>query len=494
MSASFTPLFPELRHALAPMKSRVRTALRGFSQSTLLQIEDRLGPALEAGILRKPSEGDHSRERVFTLPRTFWSWIWQVLQVNTSCREVVRQMQALFAVLASETVDEATGAYCRARKKLADSLLENALVSSHGQAQRHAAASSLLQGRALKIVDGSGLRVADSDSNRAAFPPSLNQFSKPSFPMMKVVALFSAASGAILAKAIGSCHQSELRLLMSLQAALAPRDVLAGDRHFGCFLLAAWLQPIKVDLVARLSTRSRKVDFAKATECFESQDGLFFWRKPVKPSPLLSLQEWQDLPKEIVVRIISRRIEKKGFRTKELTVVTTLLDPELYPVDEILSAYLKRWRMEMCLDDLKTTLGMEMLSCLSPQMLAKELLVFLITHNMLRWLMAQAAELGDVDAERISFKGTLDAFRQWTAGLLQTRGSGKKRQHASLWRRFLQILVADLVPLRPGRQEPRAVKKRSKYPPLRHPRHQYADRWSRNKRRRVATARRASLK
>ena len=312
--------------------------------------------------------------------------------------------------------------------------------------------------------------------------------------MMKVVALFSAASGAILAKTIGNRHQSELRLLMNLRAALAPQDVLAGDRHFGCFLLAAWLQSLNVDLVARLSIRTRKVDFAKASKRFDPQDGLFFWRKPVKVSPLLSLLQWQDLPKGIPVRIISRRIVKKGFRTTELTVVTTLLDPELYPADEVFAAYLKRWRMEMCIDDLKTTLGMEMLSCLSPQMLAKELLVFLITHNMLRWMMAQAAEHGNIDAERVSFKGTLDTFRQWTAGLLQARGPRKKRHHASLWRWFLQILVADLVPLRPGRLEPRAVKKRSKYPPLRQPRSQFTDRWSRNKRRRESTARRTSLK
>ncbi len=192
------------------MKSRVRSVLRGFSQSTLLQIEDRLSPALEPGLLSKPAQGDYSRERIFTLPRTFWSWIWQVLQAKTSCREVVRQMQALFVVLANQRVDEATGAYCRARKKLADSLLESALISSHNQAQRHAAASRLLQGRALKIVDGSGVRVADTESNRAAFPPPLNQFSKPNFPMMKIVALFSAASGAILAKTSGCCEQSEL--------------------------------------------------------------------------------------------------------------------------------------------------------------------------------------------------------------------------------------------------------------------------------------------
>ena len=195
------------------------------------------------------------------------------------------------------------------------------------------------------------------------------------------------------------------------------------------------------------------------------------------------------------MRIIRVRIERPGFRTRKLTVVTTLLEAELYPAPEILTAYLKRWRLEMCLDDLKTTLGMEMLSCQSPEMLEKELLVFLTAHNLLRWMMTQAAQRGQVDLERISFKGTLDAFGQWTGALVQVRGAGKRSQRAKVWRKFLETLTADLVPLRPGRKEARAVKKRSKYPPLNKPRRQYVDRWSRGQRRRVATVKKnASLK
>src|SRR5688572_20648841 len=260
-----TPFFPALRPVLGPMRSPLRATARGLGQATLLQIEGRLAPALPAGLLEKPSKEDHSRERVFSLTRTFWCWIWQLLQANTSCREVVRQVQALFALLGQGSVDEGTSAYCRARQKLAGTLLERALEATHRSAQAQAAPSQLLQGRALKIADGSGLRVADSAKNRKAFPPSGNQFQKPSFPILKIVALFSAKSGAILAKAIGGFQHSELRLLMSLRPALAPGDVLAGDRHFGCFILAAWLQTIPVDLIARLATRSRrKLDFRQA--------------------------------------------------------------------------------------------------------------------------------------------------------------------------------------------------------------------------------------
>jgi hypothetical protein len=474
------------------MGSRLHARVRALSQCTLLQIEERLGPALEAALLQKPATKEHSRQRIFSLRRTFWCWIWQVLQPKTSCREVVRQVQTLFALFSKARVDEATGAYCRARKKLGDTLLQRALALSYRSAQAQSAPCRLLQGRHLKIADGSSVRVADSRQNRRAFPPSKNQFEKPSFPIVKIVALFSARSGAILAKATGCFRQSELRLLMTLRRALAPEDIVAGDRHFGCFVLAAWLQSLQIDLIARLATRARNVDFRKALQRLGPGDGLFRWCKPAKPSPLFSRKQWRALPAQITVRIIRTRIARAGFRTRQLSVVTTLLDGALYPAQEVLCAYAKRWRMEMCLDDLKTTLAMEMLSCQSPIMIEKELLVFLTAHNLLRWMMAQAAQGGGVDLERLSFKGTLDGFRQWTAGLVQVHGAGKKRRQAVLWRQFLQTLVADLVPLRPSRKEPRAVKKRSKYPPLTKPRHRYVDRWSRNKRRRVANSKRSS--
>jgi hypothetical protein len=482
-----TPFFPALRHCLAPMGSRAKSCARSLTPLTLFQIEERLSPALERQILQKPSSQDHSRERIFSLTRTFWCWIWQILQGNTSCREVVRHVQALFALHNQGDVDEGTSAYCQARRKLASSLLAKAFQCVYQRAEKLAPAIHLLQGRPLKVADGAGLRVSDTPENRKAFPPSRNQHGKPSFPIMKLVALFSAASGAILAHAIGSCLQSELRLLLTLRQFLLPKDILLADRHYGCFVLAAWLQEIKVDLIARLS-RSHKVDFRKALKRLGPQEALFVWRKPGKASPLLNALDWAALPQEITVRIIRVRFQRPGFRTRELTVVTTLLDGELYPAAEILGGYLKRWRMEMCVDDLKTTLGMEMLSCRCPELLEKELLVFLIVHNFLRWMMAQAAKEGSVDLERISFKGTLDAFRQWTAALVQLRGSRIQAKRAVLWHKFLRTLVADLVPLRPGRQEPRAVKKLSKYPPLNQPRSRYVDRWSRNKRRRIARA------
>lgn len=485
-----TPFLPALRSVLAPMGPRSQHIARSLQPATLSQLEQALAPALPADLLQKPSAGPHCRQRVFDLARTFWCWIWQVFQVNTSCREVVRQIQALRGILEQPPIDEHNSAYCQARLKLPLALLQKLFNASAKAAQQKAPAARLLGGRPLKMADGSTGRLEDTPKNHAAFPPSTNQFSRPGFPLMKLVVLFSLASGAVLAQATGSLQLAEVRLLMSLAAHLQPGDILCADRAYGQYVLLHWLGGLGVDAVARVNTLSRRVDFRQAIEKFGPGDGLFLWRKPNVPSKLLTAREWTQVPQTMIVRLLQLHINKPGFRTRHLTVVTTLLDAQLYPAQEILQAYCQRWRLELCVDDLKTTLGMEKLNCRTPQSVQKELLVFLTAHNLLRWIMAQATTISAVELPRISFKGSLDAFRQWSVALVQVRGPGKSHKQKRLWRQLLETLAADLVPYRPGRREPRAVKKKSKYPRLTQPRHRYVERWSRNKRRRVARAKR----
>jgi hypothetical protein len=458
----------------------------------LSQIEDRLAPALPPHLLHKPATGDHSREQVYTLGRTWWCWVWQVLQANTACREVVRQVQALLALGPGPQAEAGNSAYCQARGKFPLLLLQEIFAASARSAQGRAPKQPLLQGRPLKAVDGSGTHLSDTPANRAAFAPNTSHQPGGGFPYLRLGVLFCAASGALLAQVTGTLRTAEVSLFLSgLRSALRPGDILLGDRAYGVYLLAALLQPLGVDLLARVSSRNRKVDFRKATQRLGPHDAFFTWAKPTTPSPMITLLEWLGLPSAITVRVLRVRVAKAGWRTRELTLVSTLLDPELYPAQELLAAYARRWRLELCLDDLKTTLGMHSLLCRSPKMVAKELLVFLIVHNFLRWIMAQAAHSHDVALERISFKGSLDAFRHWTQALAQL-GHAKSKRHLrrQLWERLLLILAADLVPERPGRKEPRAVKKRSKYPHLNKSRHRYREPWSRNKRRRLASAKR----
>lgn len=481
-----TPDFPQLVRTLAPMRCRnPKPALDCLRQATLCQVEERLAKFLPAQHLRQNESQAHSRRRLLPLNRTFWCWLWQILQCNTSCREVLRQVQMLFC-LHGLSIDEGTSAYCQARGKIPLDLLTGCIGRLAQTAFALVPHSPLLQGRRLKAVDGSSARLADTRENQRAFPQSASQKPGAGFPVMKIVALLCVATGSILTHITGNQSQSELSLAWQLAASLVKGEVLIADRGFCNYSLLALLRGQGVDLIARVPTTIRKIDFRQGKK-LGHQDALFGWKKSSKPCSWLPLAQWLGLPDTLTVRVIRVRLQLPGIRVQTLTLATTLLDPDRYPVREIIQAYGLRWRQEMCFDDLKTTLEMAHLKSKTPEMARKELGMFLIAHNFLRCVMAEAAAQARIEVKKISFKGTLDGFRQCANAMAQTSSKAKR---TALWMEFKKTLAADLVPARPGRLEPRAVKRIFKYPKLITHRKRYKDRMSRNKRRRQATRRR----
>jgi hypothetical protein len=274
-----------------------------------------------------------------------------------------------------------------------------------------------------------------------------------------------------------------------LTSQLAKGDLLIGDRGFGCYPVIALLQhTLDVDFIGRTT---RRIDGRRRLRRLGRNDWLIEWKRGQIPSPWMSPAQWQALPATLTLRAVKGSLYQKGFRVRQVTVVTTLLDPEAYPAQEILSAYLRRWRLEMCLDDLKTTLQMESLRSRSPEMAQKELWMRLIAHNLVRCAMAQAAAEHHVPLERISFKGSLDSVRQFSHAMAQARS---KKQREQLWTELLRTLAADLVPERPGRREPRAVKrKKNRYPRLVGPRRKFRDHLKRGERRKISRLRKLGL-
>jgi hypothetical protein len=270
--------------------------------------------------------------------------------------------------------------------------------------------------------------------------------------------LFSLCSGAVLNVTMGNLHDHDLRLLHRLWDALKKGDILLGDRAFGEFTcLAALPKLLGVDVVARLH-QCRKADFRRARRLGKG-DGLFVWTKSWQRSEVLLSREWELLPAQITVRIIRFTASIRGFRNRRITLVTSLVDPNLYPAQELIELYARRWRLELCLRDLKTTMGMEQLRCQTPEMVQKELLAYLVAHNLVRCVIAQAIATHKVDLERVSFKGSVDALRQYSNAISQARNRSMREQ---LWQDLLLNLALDLVPYRPGRLEPRALKRRPK--------------------------------
>jgi hypothetical protein len=171
-------------------------------------------------------------------------------------------------------------------------------------------------------------------------------------------------------------------LLHRLWDQLKKGDILLGDRAYGEYTTLATGPRQGVDVVARLHAR-RKVDFRKARRLGKN-DGLFVWTKGYQQSEILSATQWSLLPAQITVRLVRFTATIRGFRARRITLVTTLLDPADYPAQDLIALYARRWRLELCLRDLKTMMGMEQLRCKSPDMAEKELLAYLVAHNLIR--------------------------------------------------------------------------------------------------------------
>ena len=475
-----TPDFPQFRPALGPMKAHsTKQTLKPLRQATLCQIETRIKPMLPPKCLDNNPAKTHSRTRLLPLDRTFWCWLWQILQCNTACREVMKQLSMLLK-LHGRSLAENSSAYCQSRKLIPLELLRRIYSHLAQRAWSDSPQSPLLQGRRLKALDGTSVRLADTPANQKDFPQSSSQKAGTGFPVMKLAALFCIGSGAILAHATGNLWTSEISLAAQLLGSLSPRDVLIADRGLCNYALAALLGQYQVDVIARVPTTIRNIDFRKGKR-LASKDALFVWKKSKTLCKWLPLERWLGLAQTLTVRILRVRVRLPGIRVREITLMTTLLDPALYPAKAIARAYQLRWRQEMCFDDLKTTLEMAHLKSLSPAMARKELCMFLIAHNLLRCLIAQAAAQAQIQPQRISFKGTLDGLRQCSIAMAQAKS---KAIRMVVWEQFISGLGDNPVPERAGRVEPRAVKRIYKYQKLNTHRHRYKDRPSRNQRRR----------
>jgi len=463
-----TPYFPTLRSSLAALGRRTARHLR---QATLAQLQEYLGDFLPVPLLSPEDEGPNSRERVFSLRLTFECFLWQLLKPKTSCREVVRQVQALLRLAGGGLIDESDSAYVQARQRLPRERLEKALSLTAQGADRRAGSGGQLQGRPVKVADGSSTQLADTRKNQKTYPQHSTQKPGCGFSLMKFVVLFSLCSGAVLNVMLGNKHCHDLRLLRRLWDELKKGDILLGDRAYGEYTTLAGLPLQGVDAVARLH-HARKVDFRKARRLGKGE-GLFVWNRGCQQSQIVSASEWALLPVQITVRVIRFTATIRGFRGRRITLVTTLLDTQLYPAEQLVSLYARRWRLELCLRDLKTTMGMEQLRCKTPAMAEKELLTYLVAHNLIRCVIAEAVARYQVDLQRASFKGSIDALRQYSDALGKARNQKMRRQ---LWEDLLLNLARDLVRYRPNRREPRAVKHRPKpYPLLNRPRHQFVE-------------------
>jgi hypothetical protein len=462
-----TPDFSPWAAGFARQIHRLRTTTAGGIQ----QFEALFGPWIPHWRLAQQEEGDHSRDRLWNLRLVFWTFLWQVGQAGASCREAIRQAQAFCLANGRPAPPETSSPYCQSRAVLPLHRLDQIHDGLLTQAEAVLANKDLWCGRRVLAVDGSTVTAPDTPENQKAFPQQASQKPGCGFPIIRIVALLSLASGLITAWATGNWSTHELGLLHTLWDHLRPGDVLLGDRGFCCWGLIAQCLQRQTDVVFRVKG-SRRRDFRRGQRLSRDQR-LVHWRKPRERAWTINARQWALLPDQLTLRLVRCRLEFGGFRTREIILVTTLLDSAKYPPAALGQLYYRRWGMELTLRNIKSTLQMDRLSCRTPQNLEREVRMHFLVHNLVRLLMLQSARTYLAPLERISFAGSLAAARRYAEALLQTRSQCRRNQ---LRQELLRVLAADLVPDRPGRREPRAVKRRPKpYPLLPTHRHRFLE-------------------
>lgn len=472
----FTPFFLPWRARLGAL-GRSLPRLDG-PRPFLHRLEVLFARWLPSHTLCPTEEGPCSRQRQWPLRLTFWTFLAQVLSPGSACRAAVRQAQAQARLEGRPVPADEDSAYCQARLRLPQEFLPECVQRVGRVLEQGVSQAQRWCGHRVKVLDATTLTAEDTPANQAVFPQHPDQAPGCGFPLLRLAGLFCLASGALLGWTTGDYWQSEMALAASLWELLAPGEVLLADRYYGCYRVLALVRARGADAVCRLHG-SRAADFRRGQR-LGPMDRQITWTRPRQLPAGLNLQQWLAFPATLTVRLVRVRVEEKGFRTRTVTLVTTLLDPQKYPVSALAALYRRRWQVELSFRQIKTALSMEHLAVRSPEMIARSLAMHLLAYQLIRGLMQEAAQSWDVPLERISFQGAVDAARPFGEALLRARTKG---QRTGLLAELRRILAADAVPERPGRWEPRALKRRPKrYPRLNCPRRQYREQPQRNRR------------
>jgi putative transposase len=405
---------------------------------------------------------------LYTPAITVWVFLAQCLSPDHSCRDAVAQLLAWLVANGRRACSAVTGAYCLARDRLPEQACSQLARDTGRQVDDDAPSSWRWLGRRVLDVDGSTLIMADTEANQAEYPQPANQTPGCGFPIARIVVVFSLAVGTVLDAALGKYEgklTGENSLFRTLRDVLREGDVVLADRYFSGWIDLALLLQRGVDSVVR-KHQLRATDFRTGWRLGED-DHVVCWPKPPRPY-WMSAEQYAALPDFLTVREVRVLVEQKGFRTREVMVVTTLLDPERYSATEIAKLYRRRWQAELNLRSLKIVMQMDQLRCKTPHRVRNEFFMHLVAYNLIRKVMALAAAKARMEPWTVSFKGALQMLDRMLP-LLLTEVSVDAWCDA-----LLKAIAAHVVGDRPDRFEPRLKKRRPKqYKHLRHPRAYY---------------------
>jgi len=409
--------------------------------------------------------------RIYSMPVTLWAFLGQTLYCGkaASCQAAVAAVIVYQELSGLQVPTADTGDYCRARAKLSEEALHDLTVEVADEMEQQADPAWLWKGRHAKLVDGFTFTMPDTEANQREYPQQSSQQKGIGFPIARACAILSLATACIMDLAIGPYsgkETGETALLRSMLDSLRAGDIVVADRFYCSFMMIALLLSRGIDVCARLH-QQRHTDFRRGKR-LGKYDHLIEWVKPAKPS-WMSEETYASIPEKLVLREIRFNVCEPGVRVQTLTIVTTLTDPDEFSTEDLAQLYGFRWNSELDIRTIKQSLHLDHVRCKTPEMVRRELWTTLLGYNLIRTTAAGAAVLHGYLPRQISFTGTcqhvLASWMVLSTGMVDCE-TAQQFCH-TLLRTIAQVVVAN----RPGRIEPRVIKRRRhRYPLMRQPR------------------------
>jgi hypothetical protein len=405
------------------------------------------------------------RQRLFTPIVTLWAFLSQVLDKNKACTDAVSRVASVLVAQGQSPPSTDASAYCQARNRLPEAVVRDLYQYAAQQLDAQVETDQLWHGRKVVLIDGSTVSMPDTIANQLAYPQHGNQKPGCGFPLARIVGLFSLTTGALTQLQITPFKIAEPKVARQLYSALDPGSILVGDAQFGSYSDLWMLEEQQVDGLFR-PARTRYLPVRNSLR-FGKGDWLVPLEKPINCPPGIERSYFKQLPQTRWIRVLRYVWKRPGFRDKKYTLITTLLDPLTYTKDQLIALYGRRWQVEVDLRRLKTTMNMEVLRTHTPERVRKEIYCHLLAYNLIRTLMWQTGQCYAIEPLHLSFKGTIRQVMH-LAPYLALQPDSEKLQLM-----LIQLIAAQQVPQRPGRTEPRVLKRKHKrFPAMNKPRAQ----------------------
>lgn len=389
------------------------------------------------------------RDRVYRVPVTLSLFVQQVLSKDRGCKEVITLLNKRRKAEQLSEVSTNTTSYCGARMRIPLQLIEELTRQTAQLAFDRLPADWLWREHRVLLVDGLVVNAPDTPENQEKYPQPSSQQPGLGFSQIRLCASICLTTGVVTDVQYGPVEgkkTGEATLFRQMFSRFRPGDIVVADSNFECYRDLANLAAQGVKMVCNMNG-TRTSPFTEP--CTTIDDEIVTLPRPGFDQSRFTREEWEQLPATMDVRIIRYKVEG---RKSEVTIVTTLLDTEAYPAEAVAELYRYRWTCELDIRSIKTVLGMTWLSCHTPEMLERELMVYFLAYNLVRVTMCDAAKIADCQPRDLSFKNAKDSWLHL--------GQDGREINDTAW--LLWSIANSPLRRRPRPSEPRKVKRRSK--------------------------------